>query len=74
MKKLLSVIILSVLVFVFCSASADTNYFKFSTYGSTEGVEDLFDGDMFSLSLYMGLSDLNAFFIETQLNAHTQNP
>lgn len=65
MRKLLAVIIVTVFMIMFSSSFADSGYYKFSTYGSTEGVEDLFDGDLFSLSLYMDLSDPNAYFIET---------
>ena len=63
MKKLITLIL--ILVLAAGAAAADSGYWRFSTFGSTEGVEHLFDGDMFSLSLYMNRSDLTAYIIET---------
>lgn len=63
MKKLITLIL--ILVLAAGAAAADSGYWCFSTFGSTEGVEHLFDGDMFSLSLYMSRRDLTAYIIET---------
>lgn len=64
MKRLITIILILAMAAA-VPASADCNYWKFSTFGSTEGVENLFSGDMFSISLYMSVTDLKAFIIET---------
>lgn len=58
------------LVFLCCSlpASADDYLMCFSTHGSTQGVDHLFDGDLFALSLYINSSKLTAYIIETTWN------
>ena len=58
---LLIVCLISSLVSV--SLSADM-YMRFSTYGTTHGVESVFDGDTFALDLYM-TNDLTAYIQTT---------
>ena len=65
MKKLAVLLIVFLLLVAISTASADCDYWRFSAFGSTEGVENLFDGEMFSLSLYLGVMDNTAYIIET---------
>ena len=65
MKRFYAMILLLAVLFSASTAFSSADYWKFTNYGSTEGIEDLFDGDMFSLDLYMSPTDLTAWFIET---------
>ena len=65
MKRFFAMVISLVIVLSAHSAFAGSDYWKFSNYGSTEGIEDIFDGDMFSFDLYMDPTDLTAWFVET---------
>lgn len=65
MKRFFTLILILVLLCAAVPASAGSDYWKFTTYGSTEHVPDLFDGDNFSLDLYMNVTDLSAIIIET---------
>ena len=62
MKKLLCILL--ALLILPAAAAADTSLLMFSTYGSTEKVGHLFDGEAFAMDLIMG-TDLQAVFIET---------
>ena len=63
MKKIFC--FLFALMLMLSVASADTDLIMFSTYGSTEGLEHLFDGDSFALDLIFMLDEMKAVFIET---------
>lgn len=63
-KSLVFIVVFSLLLSVVsCSFSADM-YIRFSTYGSTENVRSIFDGDTFALDLYF-TNDLKAFIQQT---------
>lgn len=65
MKKFMVLLIVLCVFAVVFPASADCRYWRYSAFGSTEGVENLFDGEMFSLSLYLGVYDTSAYIVET---------
>ena len=46
-------------------ASAADIFARFSTFGVTEKVEDLFDGDTFAIDLFFDGSSLKAYIVET---------
>ena len=64
MRRFFAIFLSIVIILSDSSAFAEADW-KFSAYGSTEGIEDLFDGDMFSFDLYMSATDLSAWIIET---------
>lgn len=63
MKKLFCILL--ALLILPAAALAETSLLMFSTYGSTEKVGHLFDGEAFAMDLIMG-SDLQAVIIETR--------
>lgn len=68
MKKVFA-FILFISVFLCSSALSADLYMRFSTYGSTENIGSVFNGDSFALDLYM-TDDLNAFIQQTVWNGN----
>lgn len=66
MKRLVSILIVSVLLLFSISVAGAADIFaRFSTYGVTEKVEDLFDGDTFAIDLFLDGSVLKAYIVES---------
>lgn len=66
MKRLLIMTMFSVLLLsVITGASAADIFARFSTYGVTEKMEDLFDGDTFAIDLFLDVSSLKAYIVES---------
>lgn len=65
MKKILFAVFLLVFVLSVSISAADPVVLAYKTCGTSKGVEDLFEGDYFSLDLFINLDSLKAYFIET---------
>ena len=61
MKKLIVVVLIISVLFSYSVSSADSTYWKFSTFGDSDQTNGIFDGDYFSFDLYMNPTSLTAF-------------
>lgn len=69
MKKIFALILIISLL-LSSSALGANLYMRFSTFGSTENIGSVFNGDSFSLDLYMTYDDLTAFIQQTVWNGN----
>lgn len=65
MRKALALMLALVFLFLSFPAFAESDFLIFYTCGSTEGIENFFEGDFFFFTLYMDPIHLKAYMMET---------